>query len=46
MPPFAAFASGFKSRYVQPRTIRARLPGRFNADRSNPSSRYDPFVKA
>src|SRR4029079_17326385 len=44
--PLAAFASGLKSRYVRPRTIRARLPGRFNADRSNPLGRYDPFVRA
>src|SRR5260221_1453558 len=44
--PLAAFASGLKSRYVGSRTIRARLLGRFNADRSNPFSRYDPFVKA
>jgi DNA-binding MarR family transcriptional regulator len=46
MPLFAAFASGLKSRYVHSRTIRARLQLGFNADRSNPSSRYDPFVKA
>ena len=44
--PLAAFASGLKSRYVRPRTIRARLPGRFNAERSNPFGRYDPFVRA
>src|SRR5690349_23219957 len=28
------------------RTIRARFPGRFNADRLPPVSRYDPFVQA